>query len=152
LRKGGLEEVAARVTELGVDRITPIVTARAVVRWDDERARAAVTRLRGIVREAAMQSRRSRVPEVDALASLQEIVSTPGLLLADRAGSRPDELERPGAAGWTVVSGPEGGLEAGELALLSHVPRLAVGPHVLRAETAPVAAVATLVGRASAVP
>jgi 16S rRNA (uracil1498-N3)-methyltransferase len=57
-------------------------------------------------------------------------------------------LGDPPAAGWTVVTGPEGGLAAEEVAALGRagpVASLALGPHVLRAETAAVAAVATLV-------
>ena len=56
-----------------------------------------------------------------------------------------DALPAPGPEGWTVVVGPEGGLDPAELEPFpDSVPRLAVGPHVLRAETAPPAVVAAL--------
>ena len=51
------------------------------------------------------------------------------------------------SAGWIVVSGPEGGLDdldLKELCASGPVPRLRVGPHVVRAETAPLAAIAAL--------
>jgi 16S rRNA (uracil1498-N3)-methyltransferase len=96
-----------------------------------------------------MQCRRARVPEVDPLVQLHEIASKAGLVLADRTGTGADELAPPGPEGWTVVSGPEGGFEPAELELLAALPRLAVGPHVLRAETAPIAAVGALAARAS---
>jgi 16S rRNA (uracil1498-N3)-methyltransferase len=50
---------------------------------------------------------------------------------------------------WTVLVGPEGGLAPEELATLSGSVRLSLGPHVLRAVTAPIAAVALLVGETS---
>ncbi|HEX5615046.1 MAG TPA: RsmE family RNA methyltransferase, partial [Acidimicrobiia bacterium] len=59
LLKGGLDDVVARLTELGVDAIEPVRTQRTVVRWDAARERDAVARLREIARGAAMQSRRA---------------------------------------------------------------------------------------------
>jgi len=148
LTKGGLDDVIAAVTELGVARITPLRTARSVVRWDEDRARRGVGRLRVVAREAAMQSRRARIPVVDEVAGLADVAARPGLVVADRNGVSAAELPAP-AAGWTVLVGPEGGLSSEELAGLAPAPRLALGPHVLRAATAPVAAVAVLVAAAT---
>ena len=144
LTKGGLDEVVAAVTELGVERVTPLRTARAVVRWDDRRAQRAVARLRSVAREAAMQSRRARIPIVDEVVDLAAMLQRSGLVVADRAGVSASALARPGEAGWTVLVGPEGGLTSDELAALAAAPRLRLGPHVLRAATAPLAAVAVL--------
>ena len=95
-----------------------------------------------------MQSRRARVPAVDDVADLAAIADRPGLVVADRAGVAASELPLPPVdrpdAGWTVLVGPEGGLAPGELAAVGRAPRLRLGPHVLRAATAPVAAVAVL--------
>ena len=143
LTKSGLDHVAARCTELGVDHIEPVRTERSVVRWDDARERKAVARLRTIVREAAAQCRRARLPEVRPVTSPVALAGRPGLVLADRAGVPAGAFPVPGPEGWTVVVGPEGGLTAAEIDRLGpSVPRLALGPHVLRAETAPIAVVA----------
>ncbi|HUI49984.1 MAG TPA: RsmE family RNA methyltransferase [Acidimicrobiia bacterium] len=151
LAKGGLDDIVAAVTELGVARVTPITTARTVVRWDAGRAGRAVRRLRSVARESAMQSRRATVPRVDEVATLDEVAARPGLVVADRNGVGAGELARPptGRDGWTVLVGPEGGLAPEELATLGNAPRLRLGVHVLRAATAPVAAVAVMVGEAS---
>jgi 16S rRNA (uracil1498-N3)-methyltransferase len=148
LTKGGLDDVVAGVTELGVERVTPVRTARTVARWDDHRAQRAVARLRSVAREAAMQSRRARIPIVDEVVDLAMLAQRSGLVVADRAGVSASELARPGEAGWTVLVGPEGGLAPDELAVLAPAPRLRLGPHVLRAATAPLAAVAMLTGEA----
>lgn len=149
LTKGGLDTVAARATELGMARLVPVATRRSVVRWDERRADAAVQRLRKIVREAAAQSRRARVPVVDQPVAVAALAGTPGLVIADPAGVHAAELALPPGGEWTVLVGPEGGLAPEDLAPLDGagagpVPRVALGPHVLRAETAPLAAVAVL--------
>jgi 16S rRNA (uracil1498-N3)-methyltransferase len=145
LVKGGLDHVVARCTELGVDRIEPVRTHRTVVRWDPAKAAAAVDRLGVIAREAAAQCRRARLPEIRPLTDLAALGDRPGLLLADRTGRRAGALPPPGSDGWTVLVGPEGGFDPDELrSLPATTPRLAVGPYVLRAETAPIAVLAAL--------
>jgi len=122
-------------------------TRRTVVRWDAAKAAAAVDRLRTIAREAAAQCRRARLPEIRPLVDLAALGDRPGLLLADRGGVRAAALPPPGPDGWTALVGPEGGFDPDELASLpATTPRLAVGPHVLRAETAPIAVLAALRG------
>jgi len=149
LTKHGLDDVVAAVTELGVQRLTPVHAQRSIVRWDESRAARATERLRTIAREAAMQSRRARIPEVDAPVALVTLTDRPGVIVADRLGVRVDELARPGPSGWTVLVGPEGGLAAEELAALASAPRLRLGRHLLRAGTAPVAAAAVLAQEAA---
>lgn len=145
LTKGGaLDGVVAGLTELGVARIEPVRARRSVVRWDAARADQALDRWRTIAREAAMQCRRARLPEIHPLRRLTDLAGRPGLVVAERSGSGPAGLPPPPAEGFTVVVGPEGGFDPAELAELGDVPRLAVGPHVLRAETAPVAVAASL--------
>jgi 16S rRNA (uracil1498-N3)-methyltransferase len=140
-----LDAVVAKLTELGVARIEPFRAARSVVRWDAARAAAAQTRLATIVREAAAQCRRARLPDVRPVVDLREFSVRRGLVLADRDGVSAAALEPPGPAGWTVLVGPEGGFAPDEQAGLgTGVARLTLGPHVLRAETAPVAAAAVL--------
>lgn len=138
LTKGERPELAVqKLTELGVDRIVPFTAARSVARWDADRALRHVERLRRVAREAAVQSRRSRLPEVTDLGSLPSLLEEPGAALADPAGG-PPSLALP-----TIVVGPEGGFTAEERALAPAMVRL--GPHVLRAETAAMAAGALLV-------
>ena len=121
------------------------------VRWDDERAARAISRLRTIAREASMQSRRARVPAVGGVVDIAALAARPGLVVADRGGVHAGELPVPAAPGWTVLVGPEGGLGPDELDRLGSTPRLTLGPTVLRAVTAPVAAVALLADRAAQV-
>jgi 16S rRNA (uracil1498-N3)-methyltransferase len=131
------EWVVQKLTELGVDRVVPLRTARSVVRWEGERADRAVERLRRVAREAAAQCRRPWLPVVDAVTTLPALAGTAaaGVTLAVPGGAPPD-LARP-----VVAVGPEGGWEPDELAT---GPAVGLGPTVLRAETAAVVAGALL--------
>jgi 16S rRNA (uracil1498-N3)-methyltransferase len=150
-KAGALDTVVARCTELGVARITPVRASRCVVRWDAAQAERAVERLRKVALEAAAQSRRARLPEIAPVAELADFSDRPDVLIADQAGRPIDELTPPPGAAWTVVVGPEGGFDPGELEAFAGAGRLSLGPHILRAETAPIAAVAVLVSRTPAV-
>jgi len=133
--KGGRPEwVAQKLTEAGVDRVVVFDSRRAVVRWEGERRARAVERLRRVTREAAAQSRRAWLPEVVGAADLDDLGSrlAPVPMALAQLGGDPPDLATP-----TVAVGPEGGWEASELA---GRPLVGLGPHVLRAETAAVAA------------
>jgi 16S rRNA (uracil1498-N3)-methyltransferase len=140
------EAVVARLTELGVDRLIPVVARRSVAQWDGARAEAALVRLRRVAREAAMQCRRARLPEIGTPLPVTSLARRTGLVVADRDGPAVGALAEPGPDGWLVAVGPEGGFDDDELGALGGAPRFGVGPHVLRAETAAVAAAAALSG------
>jgi 16S rRNA (uracil1498-N3)-methyltransferase len=152
LTKGSKPElVVQKVTELGADIVVPVRARRSVVRWEGARAEAATTRLRRVAREAAAQCRRARLPEIAAPVDLAALSGRSGLVVADRDGPPAHELAGPPGGEWVLVVGPEGGLDPGERAALGTVEALGVGPFVLRAETAAVAAAAALSGRRRAV-
>ena len=136
--KGERPELAVqKLTELGVDRIVAFPADRSVARWEGERAVRHVERLRRVAREAAVQSRRSWLPEVAPLATLASVLEQDGAVVADPDGG-PPTLASP-----TIVVGPEGGFSDRERGLARGAVRL--GPHVLRAETAAITAGALLV-------
>lgn len=130
------EVVVQKLTELGVDRIVPFRAERSVVRWDDAKAAKAVGRLRAVARAAAMQSHRPHLPVVEDVADLATLAAGPQVAMADRSGEPPSLVHR------LVLVGPEGGWSRAERALA--VPRVAVGGHVLRAETAAITVGAVL--------
>ena len=149
-KAGALETVVARCTELGVARVTPVYAERCVVRWDEQHAARAVARLRATARAAAEQSRRARLPDITAPIDIAELALRRDVVVAERGGAPSDAITAPAGADneWTVLVGPEGGFAPGERARLGNMPHLGLGPHVLKAETAPIAAVAILIERA----
>ncbi|MFN7149276.1 MAG: RsmE family RNA methyltransferase [Microthrixaceae bacterium] len=149
------ELVVQKLTELGVDRIVPFAAQRSVVRWDTERAAKHLERMRRVAVEACAQSRRLWLPTVGwdeagaesaeergtrrasgagGLATIGELAAA-GAVAADAGGRAPTTEHR------VVMVGPEGGWADGELDTPSgSVERIALGEHVLRAETAAITA------------
>lgn len=133
------ELVVQKLTELGVDRIVPMAAERCVVRWEGDRARRHVARLRRVAREAAMQCRRTWLPEVTDVQPFATVASWPGAALAE-AGGQPLDLRHP-----VVLVGPEGGWAPPERA--AGLPTVSLGRLVLRSETAAIAAATLLVAQ-----
>jgi 16S rRNA (uracil1498-N3)-methyltransferase len=134
------EWVVQKLTELGVDRIVPMISERSVVRWEGKRGPSAVDRLRRVAHGAAAQCRRVWLPQIGEVMSFRDLagLADPGaVVLAQLSGDRPN-------AQHTVVAvGPEGGWSIDELA--SGLPTVGFGLSVLRAETAAVMAGALMV-------
>ena len=127
-----VEWYTQKLTELGVDRIIPVITERTVVRWDDERAAKAHDRMTIVARESCLQSRRLHLPAVEAATSFDRLLAArPEAVLAD-PGGRPLE-----PAHLTLVVGPEGGFTAEER---SSAPSVSLPGNVLRAPTAAIMA------------
>lgn len=126
------EWVVQKLTEVGADRIVVLATERSVVRWEGERARRALSRLERTAKEASAQCRRVWLPELSGPLPLAEALALAPFSLAHLGGDAPT-LERP-----AVAVGPEGGWSPAELAL--GAPLVGLGPSVLRAETAALAA------------
>ena len=134
------EWVVQKLTELGVDRIVPLVSERSVVRWEGARGTSAVARLRRVAREAAAQCRRVWLPEVTEVvpfAGLGGLAGPGEVVLAQLSGDRPHAGQR------VVAVGPEGGWSSAELG--AGLPTVGFGLSVLRAETAAVTAGALMV-------
>jgi 16S rRNA (uracil1498-N3)-methyltransferase len=134
LTKGDKPEWAVqKLTELGVDHIMLFSSARSVVRWDEGRAEANIERLRRVADAAVCQCRRAWSPTVKFLPTYAVAVLQTGVALSAADGEKYDADRHR-----VILVGPEGGWSPDELAL--SVPRVALGPHILRAETAAIAA------------
>jgi 16S rRNA (uracil1498-N3)-methyltransferase len=142
-----------KLVEVGADAIVVWPAARSVARLDDARRDARIARYRALAQAAARQSGRAEIPEVTGAEGLAAAVA--GLpdgtrLVLDPTSDTTLEtaLEaapgRGAAADITVISGPEGGLAPDELDRLAGFTPLGLGPRVLRAETAPMIAVALI--------
>ena len=126
------EWVVQKCTELGVDRLVVLSSERSVVRWEGDRAARHLERLAKVAREAAMQSRRCHLPQIDGVFPLGEVSGEEGIVRAEAGGRRPERGDR------LVVVGPEGGWTDVERGLVPTAVGLA--DHVLRAETAAITA------------
>lgn len=147
-----LESVLQKCTELGISRLVVFAAERSIVKLDAERLQAKTARWQKIAAEAARQSGRSRVPQVEFAADLQSVLpaDTSDLKLLLWEGESCQRL-KPLLAGAlpasaAVVVGPEGGLsqaEAAAVAAAGFTP-VTLGRRILRTETAAPAITAIL--------
>lgn len=156
-KKDKMDLIVQKATELGVTDIRPVKTARSEVRLDDKRAEKKFLRYQKIAREATKQCRRTTLPGLYPIMDLKEALKDlpqGGLLLVfwEKARTnfkalltelslRPDPYEEI----WMLV-GPEGGLTQAEVDDLSAGGAVTVGlgQRILRAETASIFAVGTV--------
>jgi 16S rRNA (uracil1498-N3)-methyltransferase len=127
-----------KATELGVARLIPVMTQRTVAE------RVKLERLEAIAIEAAEQCGRTVVPEIAEPVTLKQLLNASArtLYFADEGGGEPVAAAvKPGPA--LILTGPEGGFTDEERALVraaeNAVP-ISLGPRILRAETAALAA------------
>jgi 16S rRNA (uracil1498-N3)-methyltransferase len=150
-----MDLLVQKTTEIGVARITPVLTRRSVARPPATRQ----ARWQTIAREAARQSGRADLPAIAEAAPLERVLADPGGLPAARfilwEGEKVTPLRRELASGPAAVAllvGPEGGFEAEEVeyaAARGFVPA-GLGPRLLRSETAAIVAVALVAAAAGA--
>jgi 16S rRNA (uracil1498-N3)-methyltransferase len=138
------EWIVQKLSEVGVDRVVFLSSARSVVRWDADRALRQLDRLRSVARLAAMQSRRVWLPEIEgvvevgvAIRDAMSSLSGGGVALAEPGGGELD-LGTP-----TVLVGPEGGWTREELD--SAPATVSLGRTILRVETSALSAAIRLV-------
>lgn len=152
LAKGDRGELAVEMlTEVGVDEIRPWQAARSVVKWSGERGEKSRARWQSTAREAAKQSRRLSVPVVGETVSTRSLADLlrsvdRALVLHEDGVESIAEIALPDAGTVVVVVGPEGGIGAEELAVLTAAGARAVclSDGVLRTSTAGVVAVGYL--------
>jgi 16S rRNA (uracil1498-N3)-methyltransferase len=150
-----MDWLVEKATELGVASIQPLITERSVLRLSGERAEKKVAHWHSVAIAACEQCGGNRVPQILPVKTLQTwLQSQPPKaaqarwLLSLCEGSSPltQHLSHGTAAHTTFLSGPEGGLSAAEetaAAAFGFTP-VTLGPRVLRAETAALAALVRL--------
>jgi 16S rRNA (uracil1498-N3)-methyltransferase len=148
-----MDFVVQKATELGVSRITPVLTDHGVVKLDSKRAGKRRLHWQRVAESACEQSGRVNPPRVDAPTPLNDWLGTgrdegsTDLILAPLAGQPLTRIGQPDA-GLCLLIGPEGGFSEREYddAALAGFAAVTLGPRTLRTETAAVAAIAIAQG------
>jgi 16S rRNA (uracil1498-N3)-methyltransferase len=139
IKKARIDLVAEKACELGVARYQPVITRRTIIE------RINLDRLRAHMIEAAEQCGRTTIPALDPpiklAARLKDWSSERTLYFADETGG---EKFAPSPGPSAILIGPEGGFDDEERAAIRALPQvrpISLGPRILRAETAAIAAI-----------
>lgn len=142
VKKGRVDWLVEKAVELGVARLLPVVTQRTIV------DKLKLERMRAHIIEAAEQCGRTMLAEIDEPVKLEALLKgrdlARALYFADENGGEPaTDAFKPGPA--LILTGPEGGFtpdEAVAIRAASNSTAISLGPRILRAETAALAAAA----------
>lgn len=140
VKRAQTDWLVEKATELGADRLIPVKTRRTIAE------RVKLERLGSIAIEAAEQCGRTRLPEIAEPISLPQLLrhTERTIYFADeRGGEAPAMAFKPGPA--IILTGPEGGFADEERTAIRAAPNavpVSLGPRILRAETAALAALA----------
>ncbi len=150
-----MEWIIQKAVELGVSRIVPVAMKHCVVKLDDKKSTAKISRWQSIAEAAAKQSKRDRIPVVDGVMSLKEA-------LQEASGFEVSLMPYENAEGMSytrkligeiqpgqrvaVFIGPEGGLDEKEVAMALEMGTkpVTLGRRILRTETAGLAILSML--------
>ena len=142
LKKGRIDWLAEKACELGVARLVLVTTQRTVVDKPN------LDRLAAHMVEAAEQCGRTSVPDIAAPVPLERLLRgwphDRALIFADETGGAP-LAATPAPPPAAILIGPEGGFTPSERAAIRACPQglaVSLGPRILRADTAAVAAIA----------
>ncbi|MFG6356112.1 MAG: 16S rRNA (uracil(1498)-N(3))-methyltransferase [Acetatifactor sp.] len=153
-----MELIVQKAVELGAYQVIPVATRRSVVRLDEKKAAAKVSRWQAVALAAAKQSRRGVIPQVCPVMSFKQALAYAGDIpvklipyeLADHMDKTRELIDNlePGQD-IAVFIGPEGGFEEDEIetARASGAVPVTLGRRILRTETAGMTVLSWLIYR-----
>jgi 16S rRNA (uracil1498-N3)-methyltransferase len=145
-----MDLIVQKATELGVSRIVPVLSERSVVRLDASQASSKQAHWQAVAASACEQCGRVRLPEVmtpqPLLSYLGSLQAEGGLKLVFEPDAAATVKSTKAFSAVEFAVGPEGGFAEGELEAfrVAHFQRAGLGPRILRAETAAIAAMVWL--------
>lgn len=149
LSKGDrFEWVLQKATELGITRITPLITERTEIKLNGERLEKKISSWESIIISACEQCQRNLLPSLSPPVSFVDYLSActaeQKFILHHRTDKGLSEISKPQSV--SLIIGPEGGLSETEIESALHrgCSPLALGPRVMRTETAPLAALSIM--------
>ncbi len=147
-----LEMIVQKGTELGASGFIPFQASRSIVKWDAKKSKKKTERLQKIIKEAAEQSHRNRMPECFEPLTFKDLISHSEAYTIKVVAYEEDAKQNESANlakvlqsadiqtdRMLVVVGPEGGLSEDEVDALQEAGFITcgLGPRILRTETAP---------------
>ena len=149
LKGDKMDDVIQKSVELGVHDITPVLTKRCISRPDGKSLESKIRRWQKISDNAASQSRRGIIPKINPCLDIKDLFFDDydlSLVFYECGGEKIRDLYKPEHKKIAVITGCEGGFEEEEIIMLENrsVKRATLGKRILRAQTAPLAALSIL--------
>ena len=153
-----LEFVAQKATELGMSKLIGFPGKTSVAKWDEKKLTKKVPRFEKIVKEAAEQSHRQKIPTVELFATFKTFLASlekyDKILIAYEESAKEGETkslvkslqEVKAGDKLLIIFGPEGGISPEEITQFEEQGAIlcGLGPRILRAETAPLYALSAM--------
>lgn len=146
-----MEYIIQKSVELGAAEIVPVISARCISRPDEKSLKKKCLRWQKIAREAAQQSRRGIVPCVKDAVSFRQAAelcrsNEQNIIFYECGGDRVKSIIKSHPRSIGIFIGSEGGFEQSEVDLITQTggSRATLGKRILRAETAPLAALSVI--------
>ncbi|MFT7267542.1 MAG: 16S rRNA (uracil1498-N3)-methyltransferase [Porticoccus sp.] len=145
-----MDWVIQKATEVGVTEITPLITQRTEVKLVENRIQNKLSHWQKICISACEQSYRTKVPQIHLPIKINQwtanVKSEKKLVLHHRGDNTISAIREEKISSVSLLVGPEGGLTEEEIQASAHknFEQLALGPRVLRTETAPIAAISII--------
>ena len=146
-----MEMIIQKSVELGVSKIVPVLSKRCISRHDEKSMNKKLERYSKISKEAAKQSGRGIIPQIENMISYKEAVKISSkddlsLICYEGGGKNLCEIDYNNIKTISIFVGGEGGFDIDEinLATKNDMIRIGLGPRILRCETAPLAALSIL--------
>lgn len=145
-----MEDIIQKCVELGIFSITPVLTNRSISRPDEKQAAKKQQRYSKIALEAAQQSGRGIVPEINRMIDFKNAVSECEadliIIFYEGGGQSLKSLIKDNIESVAIFIGPEGGFEKEEVEAVIEKGGInaTLGKRILRTQTAPVAALTSI--------
>ncbi|MBQ0098296.1 MAG: 16S rRNA (uracil(1498)-N(3))-methyltransferase [Oscillospiraceae bacterium] len=151
LKGDKIDDVIQKATELGVYEITLLLTDRCISRPDNKQLEKKLSRWQKIALSSAMQSRRGIIPnvnpcvDIDTLSSMLKNFDN-SLVFYECGGEKIGDIIKQDDKTVAIITGSEGGFEESEIEKLqsSGANVATLGKRILRAQTAPIAAISAI--------
>lgn len=141
LKEQKMDYILQKATELGVNKIVPIILERSIIKLDDSKEDKRLSRWNKIVKEAAEQSKRLDIPNITNIHKLEEL-NFEGLKIVCSTTEKKNNIKKMlnnNMDDITFVIGPEGGISPSEETKLNNMGYIStsLGNRIMRVETVP---------------
>ena len=145
LKENKMDLIFQKATELGVNKIIPVIMERSIIKLEKDRELKKIERWNKICKEASEQSKRVNIPVVTDVKTLKELDGIDGIKLVCSTKEKDNTIKKflnnnKGYNKINIVIGPEGGISPKEEDYLNSIgfESVSLGNTIMRVETVPI--------------